>query len=305
MNAFKSLNELGELSMTEKENLVYIDGQFMPKREAKISVYDHGLLYGDGVFEGIRTYNGKVFKLEEHIKRLYHSANSIELNIPMSQEDMKKTILETIRRNGLKDAYVRVVVTRGVGDLGLDPKKCPKPSIIIIADRITLWKEKSLKAITASTRRNAVTALNSMIKSLNYLNNILAKLEANRANVSEAIMLNQQGLVCEGTGDNIFIVKNCVIATPPPSANILVGVTRGAVVELASKEGLKVEQRDITIHELYNADEAFFTGTAAEVMPLVEVDGRRIGDGEPGPITRKLMERFNEIKESGTQVDHE
>jgi len=289
--------------MVEKENHVYIDGRFLPRSEAKISVYDHGLLYGDGVFEGIRAYNGRVFKLEEHIKRLYHSANSIELNIPMSQEDMKKTILKTIGMNGLKDAYVRVVVTRGVGDLGLDPRKCPKPSIIIIADRITLWKEKSLKAITASTRRNAVTALNSMIKSLNYLNNILAKLEANRANVSEAIMLNQQGLVCEGTGDNIFIVKNRVIATPPTSANILVGVTRGAVVELASKEGLKVEQRDITIHELYNADEAFFTGTAAEVMPLVEVDGRRIGDGETGPITRKLMERFNEIKGSGTQVN--
>jgi branched-chain amino acid aminotransferase len=286
--------------MAEKENLVYIDGYFLPKSEAKISVYDHGLLYGDGVFEGIRAYNGRVFKLEEHIKRLYHSANSIELSIPMSQEDLKKKILETIRRNGLKDAYVRVVVTRGVGDLGLDPRKCPKSSIIIIADRITLWKEKSLKAITASTRRNAVTALNPMIKSLNYLNNILAKLEANRANVSEAIMLNQQGLVCEGTGDNIFIVKNRVIATPPPSANILVGVTRDAVIELASKEGLKVEQRDITVHELYNADEAFFTGTAAEVMPLVDVDGRRIGNGEPGPITRKLMEKFNGIKESGT-----
>ena len=286
--------------MAEKENLVYIDGYFLPKSEAKISVYDHGFLYGDGVFEGIRAYNGRVFKLEEHIKRLYHSANSIELSIPMSQEDLKKKILETIRRNGLKDAYVRVVVTRGVGDLGLDPRKCPKSSIIIIADRITLWKEKSLKAITASTRRNAVTALNPMIKSLNYLNNILAKLEANRANVSEAIMLNQQGLVCEGTGDNIFIVKNRVIATPPPSANILVGVTRDAVIELASKEGLKVEQRDITVHELYNADEAFFTGTAAEVMPLVDVDGRRIGNGEPGPITRKLMEKFNGIKESGT-----
>jgi branched-chain amino acid aminotransferase len=289
--------------MAEKENLVYIDGYFLPKSEAKISVYDHGFLYGDGVFEGIRAYNGRVFKLEEHIKRLYNSANSIELSIPMSQEDLKKKVLETIRRNGLKDAYVRVVVTRGVGDLGLDPRKCPKSSIIIIADRITLWKEKSLKAITASTRRNAVTALNPMIKSLNYLNNILAKLEANRANVSEAIMLNQQGLVCEGTGDNIFIVKNRVIATPPPSANILVGVTRDAVIELASKEGLKVEQRDITVHELYNADEAFFTGTAAEVMPLVEVDGRRIGNGEPGPITRKLMEKFNGIKESGTPCE--
>ena len=300
MDAFNILKKRGESSMTEKENLVYIDGQFLPKSEAKISVYDHGLLYGDGVFEGIRAYNGLVFKLDEHIERLYHSAKSIELDIPMSQKDMKKTILETIRRNGLRDAYVRVVVTRGVGDLGLDPRKCPTPSVIIIADRITLWKEKSLKAVTASTRRNALTALNPMIKSLNYLNNILAKLEANRANVSEAIMLNQQGLVCEGTGDNIFIVKDKIIATPPPSASILVGVTRNAVIELAAKEGLRVEQRDITVHELYNADEAFFTGTAAEVMPLVEVDARKIGNGEPGPITRKLMEKFNGIKESRT-----
>lgn len=300
MNAFNILNKLGEPNMVEKENLVYIDGRFLPRSEAKISVYDHGLLYGDGVFEGIRAYNGLVFKLDEHIERLYHSAKSIELDIPMSQKDMKKTILETIRRNGLRDAYVRVVVTRGVGDLGLDPRKCPTPSVIIIADRITLWKEKSLKAVTASTRRNALTALNPMIKSLNYLNNILAKLEANRANVSEAIMLNQQGLVCEGTGDNIFIVKDKIIATPPPSASILVGVTRNAVIELAAKEGLRVEQRDITVHELYNADEAFFTGTAAEVTPLVEVDARKIGNGEPGPITRKLMEKFNGIKESGT-----
>lgn len=291
--------------MIQKESLVYIDGQFLPKREAKVSVYDHGLLYGDGVFEGIRVYNGRVFKLDEHIKRLYESAKSIELSIPMSEEVMKKTILETIRRNGLKDAYVRVVVTRGVGDLGLDPRKCPKPSIIVIADRIALWEEKSLKAITASTRRNAVTALNPMIKSLNYLNNILARLEANRANVSEAIMLNQRGLVCEGTGDNIFIVKDGVLATPPPSASILLGITRGVVMELAAKEELKVEERDITIHELYNADEAFLTGTAAEVMPLVEVDGRRIGNGESGPITMKLIEKFNEIKESGTPVGYQ
>ena len=291
--------------MIQKESLVYIDGQFLPKREAKVSVYDHGLLYGDGVFEGIRVYNGRVFKLDEHIKRLYESAKSIELSIPMSEEVMKKTILETIRRNGLKDAYVRVVVTRGVGDLGLDPRKCPKPSIIVIADRIALWEEKSLKAITASTRRNAVTALNPMIKSLNYLNNILARLEANRANVSEAIMLNQRGLVCEGTGDNIFIVKDGVLSTPPPSANILLGITRGVVMELAAKEELKVEERDITIHELYNADEVFLTGTAAEVMPLVEVDGRRIGNGEPGPITMKLIEKFNEIKESGTPVGYQ
>jgi len=291
--------------MRQKESLVYIDGRFLPKREAKISVYDHGLLYGDGIFEGIRVHNGRVFKLDEHIKRLYESAKSIELSIPISEEVMKKTILETIRRNGLKDAYVRVVVTRGFGDLGLDPRKCPKPSIIVIADRIALWEEKSLKAITASTRRNDATALNPMIKSLNYLNNILAKLEANRANVSEAIMLNQRGFVCEGTGDNIFIVKDGVLATPPSSANILVGITRGVIMELAAKEGLKVEERDITIHELYNADETLLTGTAVEVMPLVEVDGRRIGSGKPGPITMKLIEKFNEIKKSGTPVNYE
>ena len=290
--------------MTQKEGLVYVDGQFLPKREAKVSVYDHGFLYGDGVFEGIRTYNGRVFKLDEHIKRLYESAKSMELSIPISEEDMKKTILETIGRSGLKDAYVRVVVTRGVGDLGLDPRKCPKPSIIIIVDNIVVWKERSLKAITATTRRNAASALNPMVKSLNYLNNILAKLEANRANVDEAIMLNQRGLVCEGTGDNIFIVKDGVIATPPPSANMIVGITRGVVMELAAKKGLKAEERDITIHEVYNADEAFLTGTAAEVMPLVEVDGRRIGNGEPGPITMTLIERFNDIKRSGTLVDY-
>jgi len=290
--------------MTQKESLVYIDGQFLPKREAKVSVYDHGFLYGDGVFEGIRTYNGRVFKLDEHIKRLYESAKSMELSIPIGEEDMKRTILETIGRSGLKDAYVRAVVTRGIGDLGLDPRKCPKPSIIIIVDNIVVWKERSLKAITATTRRNAASALNPMVKSLNYLNNILAKLEANRANVDEAIMLNQRGLVCEGTGDNIFIVKDRVIATPPPSANMIVGITRSVVMELAAEEELKAEERDITIHEVYNADEAFLTGTAAEVMPLVEVDGKRIGNGEPGPITMTLIERFNDIKRSGTPVDY-
>ena len=304
MNVFNDRSK-GEKSMTQKEGIVYIDGEFLPKREAKVSVYDHGFLYGDGVFEGIRTYNGRVFKLDEHIRRLYESAKSMELSIPVSKEDMMKTILETIGRSGLKDAYIRVVVTRGVGDLGLDPRKCPKPSIIIIVDTIVVWKERSLKAITATTRRNAASALNPMVKSLNYLNNILAKLEANRSNVDEAIMLNQQDLVCEGTGDNMFIVKDGVIATPPPSANMIVGITRSAVMELATKDGLKVEERDITIHEVYNADEAFLTGTAAEVMPLVEVDGKRIGNGEPGPITMTLIERFNDIKRSGTPVDYE
>jgi len=289
--------------MTEKEYHVYIDGKYLPKNEAKISVFDHGFLYGDGVFEGIRSYNGHVFKLDEHINRLYESATSIGLTIPLSQDDMKQKILETMRKNELKkDAYIRVVVTRGKGDLGLDPRKCPSPSIIIIADKISIYQAESLRAITASTRRNAVTALNPMIKSLNYLNNILAKMEANRANVEEAIMLNQQGLVCEGSSDNLFIIKNCVIMTPSPSADILVGITRNYVIELARKAGYTVKEQDITLHDLYNADEAFFTGTAAQVMPLVEVDGRKIGNGEPGLITRELMKNFEEHRESGTAI---
>jgi branched-chain amino acid aminotransferase len=289
--------------MAKKECLVYIDGEYLLKNEAKISVFDHGFLYGDGVFEGIRSYNGRVFKLDEHIDRLYESAKSIGLKIPLSQDDMKQKILETMRKNELKkDAYIRVVVTRGEGDLGLDPRKCPKPSIIIIADQIAIYQAESLRAITASTRRNAVTALNPMIKSLNYLNNILAKMEANRANVEEAIMLNQQGLVCEGSSDNLFIIKDRVIMTPPPSADILVGITRNTVIELAKKAGYATKEKAITMHDLYNADEAFFTGTAAQVMPLVEVDGRKMGNGKPGLITNELLTKFEEIRESGTPV---
>lgn len=289
--------------MTERECLVYINGEFLPKSQAKISVFDHGFLYGDGVFEGIRSYDGRVFKLDEHIKRLYESAKSIGLDIPMSQAELKKTILDAMRTNDLrKDAYIRVVVTRGIGDLGLDPLKCLKSSIIVIADQISIYQAESLKAITASTRRNSVTALNPMIKSLNYLNNILAKMEANRANVEEAIMLNQQGLVCEGSSDNLFIIKDRVILTPPPTADILVGITRNTVIELAIEDGIKLKEEDITIHELYNADEAFFTGTAAEVMPLVEVDGRKIGNGKPGPITMRLIENFKKTRKTGTPV---
>ena len=289
--------------MTERECLVYINGEFLPKSQAKISVFDHGFLYGDGVFEGIRSYDGRVFKLDEHIKRLYESAKSIGLDIPMSQAELKKTILDAMRTNDLrKDAYIRVVVTRGIGDLGLDPLKCLKSSIIVIADQISIYQVESLKAITASTRRNSVTALNPMIKSLNYLNNILAKMEANRANVEEAIMLNQQGLVCEGSSDNLFIIKDRVILTPPPTADILVGITRNTVIELAIEDGIKLKEEDITIHELYNADEAFFTGTAAEVMPLVEVDGRKIGNGKPGPITMRLIENFKKTRKTGTPI---
>ncbi len=289
--------------MTERECLIYIDGEFLPKSQAKISVFDHGFLYGDGVFEGIRSYDGRVFKLDEHIKRLHESAKSIGLDIPMSQAELKKTILDAMRTNDLrKDAYIRVVVTRGIGDLGLDPLKCLKSSIIVIADQISIYQAESLKAITASTRRNSVTALNPMIKSLNYLNNILAKMEANRANVEEAIMLNQQGLVCEGSSDNLFIIKDRVILTPPPTADILVGITRNTVIELAIEDGIKLKEEDITIHELYNADEAFFTGTAAEVMPLVEVDGRKIGNGKPGPITMRLIENFKKTRKTGTPI---
>lgn len=283
-----------------EELLVYIDNDYIKKSMAKISVFDHGLLYGDGVFEGIRSYGGFVFKLDEHIDRLYNSAKYISLSIPLSKNEIKEKILETLRKNKLKDAYIRVVVTRGKGDLGLDPRKCPKPSIFIITDKITLYEKTAIKAVTSSIVRNAGTALSPMVKSLNYLNNILARIEANRAGVDEAIMLNQRGYVSEGTGDNLFIIKDSIIITPPPTADILLGITRNTVIELAKKRGIKVIERDITLYELYNADEAFLTGTAAEVAPLIEVDGKKIGDGKSGPITLKIIEIFNQTKKSGT-----
>jgi len=286
-----------------QESFVYIDGKYYQKKDAKVSVFDHGLLYGDGIFEGIRVYDGYVFKLDEHLTRLYESAKSIELNIPLSKEEFKEAILETLRKNKLKNAYVRVVVTRGVGDLGLNPVSCPKPSIIIIADYLApLFEGVNATAIIASTRRNALTALNPMIKSLNYLNNVLARIEANKANANEAIMLNQNGTIAEGTGDNVFIVKNGKLITPPPMASILIGITRNIVMALAEEEGLEVIEREMTVHELYNADEAFLTGTAAEVAPLVEVDGKKIGTGKPGPVTSGLIEKFKNIRKSGTPV---
>jgi branched-chain amino acid aminotransferase len=287
--------------MTE-ELLVYIDDDYVKKNMAKISVFDHGLLYGDGVFEGIRSYSGFVFKLDEHIDRLYNSAKYISLSIPLSKNEIKEKILETLRKNKLKDAYIRVVVTRGKGDLGLDPRKCPKPSIFIITDKITLYEKTAIKAVTSSIVRNAGTALSPMVKSLNYLNNILARIEANRAGVDEAIMLNQRGYVSEGTGDNLFIIKDSIIITPPPTADILLGITRNTVIDLAKNRGIKVIERDITLYELYNADEAFLTGTAAEVAPLIEVDGKKIGDGKSGSITLKIIEIFNQTKMSGTPI---
>lgn len=286
-----------------QEYRVYIDGKYVPKSEAKISVFDHGLLYGDGVFEGIRSYEGAVFRLDQHLTRLFESAKSIDLQIPLSYEEFKEAILETLRTNKLTDAYVRVVVTRGIGTLGLTPATCPKPTIIIIADYLKpLFEGVNVKAVVASTRRNAVTALNPMIKSLNYLNNILARIEAIKAKVDEAIMLNQNGTVAEGTGDNVFIVKDGVVITPPPTAGILLGVTRDAVITLAREERIQVLEKDFTVHEVYNADEAFLSGTAAEIVPLVEVDGKKIGNGNVGSITSKLIKKFKRIRRTGTPI---
>lgn len=289
--------------MAMTEPLVYIDGEYYLESQAKVSVFDHGLLYGDGVFEGIRAYNGYVFKLDEHVKRLYESAKAIELRIPLSMNEFKEAILSTIRKNTLQDSYIRVVVTRGRGDLGLDPRKCPKPTVVIIASYMTpLYEGLNATAVIASTRRNALTALNPMIKSLNYLNNILAKIEANKAGTNEAIMLNQNGTISEGTGDNVFIVSEGTVITPPPAAAILKGITRDTAIQLAREEMIEVIEREITVHELISADEAFLTGTAAEIAPLVQVDSKTIGDGTPGPITIKLIERFKELRKTGTPV---
>jgi len=286
----------------EKELLVYIDGEYYPKSQAKISVYDHGLLYGDGVFEGIRAYNGIVFKLKEHIDRLYRSAHTIMLQIPISKEDMINIVLETLRKNNLKDAYIRLVITRGIGDLGLNPKKCVKPTIIVITDTIALHKseakEKGVTAMLSWVKRDPVDATTHEIKSLNYLNSILAKIEANINEVDEAICLDKNGFVCEGVAENIFIVKNGNLFTPPSYTGALPGITADAVIKLARKLGYEVTEKNITPYELFNADEVFFTGTAAEIVPVREINKRQIGKGNPGPVTRKLMEEFSKLVRS-------
>ena len=287
--------------------LIYIDGEFLPKAEAKVSVFDHGLLYGDGVFEGIRSYNGRVFKLDEHLERLYDSAKSIMLQIPIPIEAMKEKVLETLRLNHLSEAYIRLIVTRGVGDLGLDPDKCPMPSIIIIADKITLYPpkyyEEGLEIVTVSVRRNYAEAINPRIKSLNYLNNILAKIEGKQAGAVEVLMLNAEGYVAECSGDNIFWVKNEVLVTPPAHMGILEGVTRNSVIDLAREAGMQVEERVFTRHDLYIADECFLTGTAAEVIPVVKIDQRAVGDGKPGKVTQKLIDAFRQYANSyGTLI---
>ncbi|RJS69763.1 branched-chain-amino-acid transaminase [Candidatus Bathyarchaeota archaeon] len=283
----------------EKELLVYIDGKYYPKSQAKISVYDHGLLYGDGVFEGIRAYNGVVFKLREHIDRLYRSARVIMLEIPLTKEEMINAVLETLRKNNLHDAYIRLIVTRGVGDLGLDPRKCPKPTVIIITDVIKLHskeaKERGIRALIVWVKRDPVDATSHEVKSLNYMNSILGKIEANVAGFDEAICLDKNGHISEGIAENIFIVKNGKIITPPTSTGALVGITRDVIMKLAEKLGYKAVEANITPTDLFTADEAFFTGTAAEVVPIVEVNKRKIGDGKPGPITKRLMQEFEKI----------
>lgn len=281
---------------------VWINGQLVPQEEAKVSVFDHGLLYGDGVFEGLRSYGGKVFRLREHVVRLYESAKAIWLEIPLSQDAMCNAINETIEANKIDDGYVRALVTRGAGTLGLDPNRCSDPQVVIIADKIALYPdelyEKGLEIVTVSVVRNHPAALSPRIKSLNYLNNILAKIEGLQAGCIEALMLNHKGEVAECTGDNIFLVKQGRLLTPPLDAGILAGVTREAVMELATMAGIEVQRVPLTKHDVYTADEVFLTGTAAEVVPVVKVDSRTIGDGKPGPITRDLEERFHKLARS-------
>ena len=282
---------------------IYINGQIVPQEDAKISVFDHGLLYGDGVFEGIRAYNGKIFTLDEHLDRLYDSATAISLKIPITKAEMAEAIKKTMKANNLADSYIRLVVTRGVGKLGLDPNKCATPQIIIITDTIELYPkalyEKGLDIVTVTTIRNHFSALDPKIKSLNYLNNILAKVESIQAGAGEALMLNKDGYVAECAGDNVFIFKNNILRTPPSSAGILVGITRNVVMKLATEMGLQVKEELMTRYDLYIADECFLTGTAAEIIPVVKIDGRTIGTGKPGKLTLDLLKRYRDLTQNG------
>ncbi|HNX81516.1 MAG TPA: branched-chain-amino-acid transaminase [Candidatus Omnitrophota bacterium] len=283
---------------------IYMNGKFCDKEDAKVSVFDHGLLYGDGVFEGIRAYGRRVFKLREHIVRLYESAHTIMLHIPMTHDQMVKAVVSTLKANNLDNAYIRLVVTRGEGDLGLDPRKCTGgPTVIIITDNIKMYPEKfykeGLSIITVPTVRNLTEALNPQVKSLNYLNNIMAKIEATNVGYEEAIMLNSLGYVSECTGDNFFVIKKGHLYTPPQCMGTLRGITRDAVIEIAAKNKVLVHEHVMTRHEIFNSDEAFLTGTAAEIVPVVKVDGRCIGSGKPGPLTLKLLKHYKDL----TKVD--
>jgi len=286
---------------------VYINGQFRDEAEATISVFDHGLLYGDGIFEGIRAYNGRIFKLKEHIDRLFCSAKAILLQLPITHAEVMKAVVNTCRENDVRDGYIRLVVTRGAGTLGLNPNRCKNPSVIIIAGKIQLYPaelyQKGMDIITVPTMRNLHSALNPAIKSLNYLNNILAKIEANNAGCEEAVMLNAQGFVAECTGDNLFIVKEKRVLTPPLTAGALYGITRRVVLDLAAELGFQAAETDLTRYDLFNADECFLTGTGAELVPVVRIDGRVIGNGKPGPITERLVDQYRALtKMSGEPI---
>jgi len=284
---------------------IYIDGKYYDRKNAKISVFDHGLLYGDGIFEGIRAYHGRVFKLAEHVERLFSSAKAILLKMPLSREQMARAVLDACRKNKLRNGYIRLVVTRGVGTLGLNPYKCARASVIIIADKIQLYPaglyRRGLELITVPTTRNLHSALDPAIKSLNYLNNIMAKIEAIQGGCQEAIMLNAQGYVAECTGDNIFLVKGGQVQTPPLSAGLLNGITRGVVMELARQNGLEVSEPNLTRYDFFHADESFLTGSGAEIIAAVKIDGRVIGSGKPGPVTEKLVAQYRGL----TQVSGE
>src|SRR5213083_3061049 len=284
---------------------IYIDGKYYDQKNAKISVFDHGLLYGDGIFEGIRAYNGLVFRLTEHIDRLFYSAKAILLKIPLSHGEIVRAVIETCHRNRIREGYIRLVVTRGAGTLGLNPNRCKKPTVIIIAGKIQLYPaelyQRGMEIVTVPTVRNLHSALNPAIKSLNYLNNVLAKIEANNAGCEEAVMLNAEGFVAECTGDNIFVVKNGQMFTPPLSAGALYGITRSVVLQMAREAGMAVSEPNLTRYDLFNADECFLTGTGAELIPVTKIDGRVIGTGKPGPITRNLVQRYHAM----TQVSGE
>jgi len=289
------------------EQWIFIDGEFVRKEDAKISVYDHGFLYGDGVFEGIRVYGGNIFRLEQHLKRLYNSAKAIMLEIPYTSEELTDIIVQAIQRNGFKDAYIRVVVSRGEGDLGLDPYNCSNPSVIVIVEKLAIYPkelyESGLEIVSVGSRRNAPDVLSPKLKSLNYLNNILVKIEAHLSGASEALMMNSQGYVAECTADNIFIVKGNQVITPPGYIGALEGITREAIMEMADSLGYEVKEEPFTRHDVYVADEVFLTGTAAEVIAVVKVDGRQIGDGTPGETTKALLEEFRkQVTADGVKV---
>ena len=282
--------------------VIYVNGQFVSKGEATVSVYDHGFLYGDGVFEGIRVYQGRIFKLDAHVDRLFESAHTLGIQVPLDRREMTDAIVETVRRSELRDAYIRPVISRGPGDLGIDPRKCPRPNVVIIVDEIQLYPkeayQRGLRMITASTRQRPLDVLNPRIKTCNYLNNILARMEANLVGVEEGLMLTTHGYVAECTADNVFIVKRGRVLTPPAHLGILEGVTRQTVMELCGTIGIPAAEHTLTLHDMYTADECFLSGTGAEVMPVVEIDGRRVGDGTPGALTRRFQEAFHALARS-------